>query len=400
MTNKEILLQAVLIPGIGPAVIEQLIKKLLSEQLATIPKMGVADLQACGISLATAQQLVNGFADRRLLDAELARLDRFSIQFIDRFDEAYPALLRHIHLPPLGLYVRGSLPERYDLSLAVVGARKANSYGQQAVELIVGELVAKGWTIVSGGALGADAFAHRAALRASGNPGSGTTVAVIGSGLLEPYPASHRGLFDEIAAAGGAVVSPFPLTMQALPGNFPARNRIIAGMTRGCCVVQAAEKSGALITAFAALAEGREVGAIPGSIFDPLSAGCLRLLRDGAAPIMSAQDIYRMLGLAHETAVGMGTTSAIAGARPPASPQACGQTSLLPASVLQSIPSSAPVTALEKLLLFCQKPQSFDALLAELRISETELYEKLWELQVSGYLDEVGAGKWQSTGRP
>lgn len=399
MTNKEILLQAVLIPGVGPAVIEQLIKKLSGEQLATIPTMRVADLQACGISLATAQQLVNGFADRRLLDAELARLERFSIQFIDRFDEAYPALLRHIHLPPLGLYVRGSLPERYDLSLAVVGARKANSYGQQAVELIVGELAAKGWTIVSGGALGADAFAHRATLRASGNPGSGKTVAVIGSGLLEPYPASHRGLFDEIAAAGGAVVSPFPLTMQALPGNFPARNRIIAGMTRGCCVVQAAEKSGALITAFAALAEGREVGAIPGSIFDPLSAGCLRLLRDGASPIMSAQDIYRMLGLAQET-VFVGATSATAGVRPPTSPQSCGQTSLLPVSAVQSIASGAPATALEKLLLFCQKPQSFDALLAELRISETGLYENLWELQVSGYLDEVGAGKWQSTGKP
>lgn len=387
MTHKEILLQAVLIPGIGPAVIEQLIKHLSRERLALLPTMSVADLQACGLSQATAQVLVKGFTDRKLLEAELARLERFSLEFIDRFDPRYPTLLQHIHLPPVGLYVWGKLPEHYDRSLAVVGSRQASSYGQQAVDHIVGELAKKDWLIISGGALGADAFAHRATLRAGGK-----TIAVIGSGLLEPYPASHRGLFEEIVAAGGAVVSPFPLTMKALPGNFPARNRIIAGMSRGCCVVQAAEKSGALITAFAALAQGRDVGAIPGSIFDSLSAGCLRLLRDGAAPITNASDIYRMLGLHVEEPEKVSSRSG-ASTKQVTSPQACGQTSFVQPAIT-GLGQEA-----DTLVRFCQKPQSFDALLAELRFAETELYEKLWELQVAGFLDEVGAGKWQATGK-
>lgn len=387
MILKEVLLQAVLIPGIGPAVVEQLVKHLSQERLALLPTLGVADLQACGLSQATAQLLVTGFSDRKLLDAELARLERFSIEFIDRFDPRYPPLLQHIHLPPVGLYVRGKLPGRYDRSLAVVGSRKASSYGQQVVDQIVGELAAQGWLIVSGGALGADAFAHRAALRAGG-----TTIAIIGSGLLEPYPASHKTLFEEIVAAGGAVVSPFPLTLQALPGNFPARNRIIAGMTRGCCVIQAAEKSGALITAFAALAQGREVGAVPGSIFDPLSAGCLRLLRDGAAPIRSASDVYRMLGMHVQEAEATSARSGSSTKQAP-SPQACGQTSFVQPAVT-GLGQEA-----DALVRFCQKPQSFDALLAELRLSEAVLYEKLWELQVAGYFEEVGAGKWQATGK-
>ena len=388
MTHKEILLQAVLIPGIGPAVVEQLIKHLSRERLALLPTMGVADLQVCGLSQATAQLLVKGFADRKLLDTELARLERFAIDFIDRFDLRYPALLQHIHLPPVGLYVRGKLPDRYDMSLAVVGSRQASSYGQQAVDHIVTELAAHDWLIISGGALGADAFAHRATLRAGGK-----TIAVIGSGLLEPYPASHKGLFEEIVTGGGAVVSPFPLTLKALPGNFPARNRIIAGMARGCCVVQAAEKSGALITAFAALAEGREVGAVPGSIFDPLSAGCLRLLRDGAAPLTSASDVYRMLGLHAEEPVVSSSRSGNGTLAKHTCPQACGQTSFVEA------PGTGLGQEADALVCFCQKPQSFDALLTELRLPESVLYEKLWELQVAGYLDEVGAGRWQATGK-
>jgi DNA processing protein len=175
--------------------------------------------------------------------------------------------------------------------LAIVGSRKANAYGQNSINAIVPDLVIAGYTIVSGGAIGIDTMAHEAAVHCGGK-----TIAVLGSGLLRPYPSRNISLFKSIVENGGAVVSSFPLTMESLPGNFPARNRIVTGLARGCLVVQAAHKSGALISANYAMEQGREVFAIPGHIGDELSAGCNQIIQEGAKLVTCSADILQEFG--------------------------------------------------------------------------------------------------------
>ena len=163
------------------------------------------------------------------------------------------------------------------------------------VTSFIPELVHNGCSIVSGGALGIDGLAHRATLEAQG-----VTVAVLGSGLLKPYPAAHKTLFKKIIECRGALVSCFPLLTEPKPALFPARNRIIAGLSRGCLVVQAGIPSGALITAQYAVDEGREVFAVPGSLDNPLSVGCHRLISQGATLVTSASDILASFGIMPE----------------------------------------------------------------------------------------------------
>jgi DNA processing protein len=364
------LLHLVLISGVGPAMVERLLRSLTSDDFDQLYQCTVSDLMRWGIPERTAQVIVHGLADQKVLEAELGRLEKYRIQFITAFHEKYPSLLKHTHLPPLGLYVQGEIQHEYARSLAIVGSRQANSYGQQITERIVPDLVAEDWLLVSGGALGADTLVHAATLRARGK-----TVAVIGSGLLNQYPATNRRLFQYISAQGGAVVSPFPLLMQGFPTNFPARNRIIAGMTRGCLVVQAAAKSGALITADYALKEGREVFAVPGSVFDPLSAGCHELLRQGAGLVQEADDILQVYGFARATQVSV---------------------QLQIDAVETRVTAPAVIASnLSPLLAFCATPRTLDELVAFNRSSLQELYDTLWEHQVAGSLEENSAGKWQ-----
>ena len=222
----------------------------------------------------------------RILETELSLIEKYEISWVTVFDACYPALLKQIYLPPVILYYKGCSLERSPL-LAVVGSRKGDSYGKLAVERIIPPLVEQGYGIVSGGALGIDALAHAATIASQGS-----TFVVLGSGLLWPYPRSHVRLFKQVVESGGALISCFPLQQEALPGLFPARNRIIAGLSQGCLVVQAARASGALITAYHALHEGREVFAVPGRIDAPLSEGCHSLIAQGALLTTSAEDIF------------------------------------------------------------------------------------------------------------
>ena len=198
-------------------------------------------------------------------------------------DEEYPPLLKRIYDPPLALYYRGRL-DRLDKCLAIVGARKATPYGMAAAEQLAASIAKAGITIVSGGAYGIDTAAHRGALK------QGVTVAVLGCGVDVVYPAANRKLFAAIEE-GGAIISEYPPGTKPLPAFFPVRNRIISGIAKGTLVVEAAEKSGSLITAGMALEEGREVYAVPGSVFSPLSRGCHRLLQQGAKLVMDSTDI-------------------------------------------------------------------------------------------------------------
>ncbi len=205
-------------------------------------------------------------------------------------DAGYPRALLEIADPPSVLYVRGNAGLLNKRGLAVVGSRNATPQGLQTAENFSRTLAAKGLAIISGLALGIDAAAHRGALAAGGE-----TVAVIGTGADRIYPARNRELALAIAEHG-AIVSEFPLGTPAIAANFPRRNRIISGLSRGVLVVEAAPESGSLITARLAAEQGREVFAIPGSIHSPVARGCHKLIKQGAKLVETAQDILEELG--------------------------------------------------------------------------------------------------------
>jgi len=204
-------------------------------------------------------------------------------------DPAYPRRLLEVGDPPLLLYVHGDPSLLSRPSLAVVGARNASLDGRENAHAFAQHLAAQGWCIVSGMAAGIDAAAHEGALVA-GRPSGGGTVAVLGTGIDLVYPSHHQALAGRIAQAG-ALVSEFALGTPALPHHFPRRNRVVAGLVRGVLVVEAASRSGSLITARLAGEYGREVFAIPGSIHSPLARGCHALIRQGAKLVECAQDI-------------------------------------------------------------------------------------------------------------
>lgn len=206
-------------------------------------------------------------------------------------DAAYPAVLREIADPPEPLYVRGTLDEQDRAAVAVVGARRASAYGLAVAEWLGRELGRHRVTVVSGMARGIDAAAHRGALMAGGR-----TIAVLGCGPDVVYPAEHEDLMGQIIDSG-AVVTEFPPGTPPLPHHFPQRNRIISGLSLGVVVVEGRERSGALVTADFALDQGREVFAVPGSIFGETSYLPHRLLQEGAKPVTTVDDILSELRL-------------------------------------------------------------------------------------------------------
>ena len=204
----------------------------------------------------------------------------------------YPQALTELHDPPRTLYVRGARLELLDgPAVAIVGARSCSSYGAQAARTLARELTAAGVAVVSGMARGIDAEAHRGALEAGG-----TTIAVLGCGIDRDYPARHAELARRIVE-NGLIVSEYPPGTEPAPWRFPARNRIVAALARAAVIVEARERSGALITTDFALELGRDVFAVPGEIFSALSAGTNALLRQGAAPLLGAADVLEALGL-------------------------------------------------------------------------------------------------------
>jgi DNA processing protein len=205
-----------------------------------------------------------------------------------------PALLQQIHDPPRALFLRGAAdPEILARpAVAIVGARACSPYGAQVARMLGRELAAAGLVVVSGLARGIDGEAHRGAIDAGG-----LTVAVLGCGIDRDYPAAHAELARRICERG-LVVSEYELGVEPAPWRFPARNRIIAGLTAVTVIVEARERSGALITADFALEDGREVFAVPGEITGTLSTGTNRLLRQGATPLTTADDVLELFGLA------------------------------------------------------------------------------------------------------
>lgn len=276
-----------LIPNIGPSAIIKLVEAVGLHNLHNVYQYSITDFIALGFSEIKAQILVNGLTDKKLLERELELIQQHQVQIVTYWCPEYSKLLAQIHVPPAVLYCQGNIMLlQHDKMIACVGARKAHSYAKDALRQIVGPMIQDGWIVVSGGATGADRYAHELALDLNS-----FTIVVVGSGLCHQYPPSNKDLFKRIVQQNSLIVSTFPMDMQPDGTTFPIRNRIISGLSLGCVVVQAAAKSGALITAQQALDQGREVFAIPGSIFDPLSVGCHELLKQGAKLVTSTEDV-------------------------------------------------------------------------------------------------------------
>lgn len=278
-----------LIPRIGGARIAQLVARLGSIEAAW--QAGERELRAAGLP-ADAVASILSERPKIDLDREINRLEQHGVRPLTLDDDEYPRLLRHISSPPPILYVRGELLATDELAIGIVGTRRASTYGADMATRISADLARAGVTIVSGLALGIDTSAHRAALDAGGR-----TIAVFGCGLDTIYPPRNRNLADQIVESG-ALVSEYPLGTRPDARNFPVRNRIISGMSRGVAVIEAPTRSGALITTMFAAEQGRDVFAVPGSALSAASAGCHALIRDGATLVTSADHILEYLDVA------------------------------------------------------------------------------------------------------
>jgi DNA processing protein len=277
-----------LTPGIGPARLRALL-----DYFGAIGRAWEApadELRQAGLDSRSIQSLIAA-RGRLDLERELRRVEEAEADVLTWDDPRYPRLLRKIDGAPPVLYVRGALEEADDWALAVVGTRRATSYGREATRRLVGPLAEAGLTIVSGLALGVDGEAHEAALDAGGR-----TLAVLGCGVDIVYPPEHRRLAERIIGQG-ALLSEYPLGTPPDARNFPPRNRIISGLARGVLVIEAGAGSGALITARCAAEQGREVFAVPGSILTNRHVGANMLITEGATLALSAEDILRALHL-------------------------------------------------------------------------------------------------------
>ena len=341
-----------LVNGIGPARLDRLIAYFGSLEEAWNGHTG--DLALAGLDGRSIDALLE-VRRTRDLEAEYERVVAAGVRIISRDDPAYPALLRGIPASPPLLYVRGTLTENDRWALAVVGTRNCSNYGRDAARKLVSDLAAAGVTIVSGLALGIDAVAHEAALAAGGR-----TLAVLGSGVDQIYPATNRRL-GEALLHQGAIISEYPLGTIPVAANFPARNRIISGLALGVLVVEAGVRSGALITVEFALEQGRDVFAVPGSIFSPRSEGTHRLIRDGATIVTRAEDVLDALNL---------------------------QNAVEQQAVAAAVPETPEEAALLRLIE--AEPRHIDAITRDSALSLPEVSATLAMLELKGLVKQVG----------
>jgi len=281
-----------LVPGLGNIAGKNLVERFGSPE--RILQASISELMEVeGLRKEAARKILNREYTSDPLEV-LRKVEKCGARIIAYSDPDYPAVLKQIHDPPLLLYVKGKAISRNLTLIAVVGSRNPTHYGIKAAEKIGQGLARRGLCIVSGMARGIDSAAHRGCLG-----GRGFTIAVLGTGIDVIYPASNKNLFHQITQ-NGAAISEFPVGTPPEPRNFPIRNRIISGLSRGVVVVEATKKSGSLITASLALEQGRDVFAVPGSIDSFKSTGCHFLIKQGARLIENSDDILDELGLNYE----------------------------------------------------------------------------------------------------
>ena len=309
-------------------------------------------------------------------------------------DDSYPQTLSVLRDAPIFLFYRGNPKLLNEASIAIVGSRNPSHYGREQAFTIAQQLVTSDWHVVSGLAIGIDGEAHKGALNNSTGIGRGKTIAVLGSGLEEIYPKRHQVLADDIVAGGGVLLSEHLPDIKALAQHFPRRNRIVSGMSLGTLVIEAAYKSGSLITARLAAEQGREVFALPGAVTNPLSRGCHQLIKEGASLIESAADILALLNsdLAVETRAG----------------EAENQQSLFDASVETESAGVAPaspraghpklvVPQLEGLAKTIYQaldvvPTSIDSLVSRTGLAVAEIAQHLILMELKGHVAQTPGG--------
>ncbi len=365
MNHKHILLHINLISGIGPATIKKVVESLLPENLSCLYTYTVQDFLLCNISYDRATKLVDGLKDYNLFQAELDRIEKYKISWTTFLCSDYSKLLLEIEQPPIVIYYQGVNLLGYDRSIAFVGSRKADAYARVVVNKLIPSLIDQNWVIVSGGALGVDSLVHEKVITASGK-----TIVVLGSGLLHWYPHENYRLFSNILDAGGMIISYFSLETKPVASNFPARNRIISGLSQGTVVVQAARKSGALITADFALEQGRQVFAVPGSIEHGLHDGCHDLIQQGAKLVHNVDDITQEFGMVQQVS----TTEKAKGV--------IGS---------EKAYDKDEIAILEKLLV----ATSTEDLLYNLQIPLEDLLSKLFNLSMDGKIIQDIMGLWK-----
>ncbi len=389
--HTAILLHLSLIKDVGPTTALKLFKALYHDVYPDVMHVGWMDViehhaslpfeqlydftvtdfvKKAGLTEAFATQIAKGLADKAQLELELERIHNHDTRIISVFDAEYPEILKQIHAPPLILYCRGAALSNNVKRIGIVGSRKANDYARKVINNLIPGLVRHDWHIVSGGAHGADTMAHEAALAAGG-----VTVVVMGSGFLQPYPPANKNLFEHIVHNSGTVISPFSMLTPPEKGNFPARNRILSGLSLGCVVIQAAEKSGTLITGNCALEQGRQVFAVPGLIDDELSAGCHNLIKQGAKLVNSVNDILEEFGEYYPE---------LAAQAPCKIPEL-----VTPA---QRLLESDPLLA-----LLVVQPATLDELFEKTGMDVMLLQDRLFELQLEGKVQQNFVGMWELT---
>jgi len=341
---------------ITPRIFEKLLEKLGTAE--KIWKTKEKDLEALDPNLTPKIIDLRKRIDPKKLLSDLLKK---GIKILTIGDKDYPKLLKEIADPPFLLYIKGEIKSQDDFSLAVVGSRRPTSYGREVTESLTRALVFEGFTVVSGMARGIDSVAHKTVLEAGGR-----TIAVLGSGIDVIYPPENEKLYEEIAQ-NGAVVSEFPPGTQPVPYNFPQRNRIIAGLSLGVLVTEAAEKSGALITAGFAGEAGREVFAVPGPIYSKLSAGTSGLIKDGAKLVYKVQDILEELGLEQKVLENLRDTKVG--------------------------PDSGEMKMILQLLQ--DEPKHVDEIIKETRLSASKVSSTLSMMELSGFVKNLGGGVWK-----
>lgn len=285
--DKRQILRLMSVPRVG-----HLKARLLISRFGSVSNVFSASVKSLmridGIVEETAQRIRSG-GDEQWVDNQLKKIREYQVRLVSLWDEDYPQVLKTIYDPPALLSIKGELPGPGAACFAIVGMREPSQIGRWAAETLSRDLASRGITIVSGMARGVDTSAHRGALKTGGK-----TVAVLGSGLDVIYPPENERLFNEIIQ-NGCVISEYAMGEEPLPHNFPRRNRIISGLCPGTLVVEAGVKSGALITAYMALEQGREVFAVPGSIRGHRSRGTHKLIKEGAKLVENVDDILAEL---------------------------------------------------------------------------------------------------------
>ncbi|MBU1000350.1 DNA-processing protein DprA [Patescibacteria group bacterium] len=290
--NESYLLALHSIDGLGPIRLKTILQHFQDPKLAW--EANGEELLKLGIYKNIVKLLTE---TRKKLEPETytKKIAESGIKWITVLDKNYPKLLAQIYDPPTVLYYKGKI-DLNEKTIGVVGTRKITDYGKVVTEQFTKELVQAGFIIVSGLALGVDTQAHLTTISENGQ-----TIAVLGGGLNNIFPSENKGLVAKITRGFGAVISEFPPDSPPLPGNFPARNRIISGLSLGVLVIEAAENSGSLITARLALEQGREVFAVPGSIASKLSKGSSRLIKNGATAVFCADEVLEELGVSNQS---------------------------------------------------------------------------------------------------